>query len=103
MSKLSSTARKLCSRDEMEFITADDETGAFSINPAALEVLRGITDDVAVVAIAGLQRTGKSFLLDQLTGGGFVVGNTQKSCTRGIWLHTMKVARDAGAAQSADA
>ena len=86
----------------MEFITADDETGAFSINPAALEVLRSITDDVAVVAIAGLQRTGKSFLLDQLTGGGFVVGNTQKSCTRGIWMHTMKVARDAGAAQSAD-
>lgn len=87
----------------MEFVTADDETGAFTVNPAALTLLRGITDDVAIVAIAGLQRTGKSFLLDQLTGlkAGFAIGNTQKACTRGIWLHTLRLEPEAGASEGA--
>lgn len=37
-----------------------------SVNPEALAVLRGITQPVVVVAIAGPYRTGKSFLMNRL-------------------------------------
>lgn len=43
---------------------------------------------VAVVSIAGLYRTGKSYLLNRLTGNaaGFSVGPTVRAHTKGIWL-----------------
>ena len=43
---------------------------------------------VAVVAIAGLYRTGKSYILNKIIGreGGFSVGPTVKACTKGIWI-----------------
>ena len=43
---------------------------------------------VAVVAIAGAYRSGKSFLVNSLCGkgAGFAVGSTVKACTKGIWL-----------------
>ena len=49
----------------------------------------------AVVAVAGRYRSGKSFLLNQLSGsvGAFGVGDTVESHTRGLWLlHTGLVA-----------
>ena len=41
-----------------------------------------------MVAIAGLYRTGKSYLLNRLMGkgAGFTVGPSVKACTKGIWL-----------------
>lgn len=43
---------------------------------------------VAVVAIAGPYRTGKSFLANRLLNQskGFEVGSTTQSCTKGIWI-----------------
>ncbi|MDR3740713.1 MAG: hypothetical protein P4L40_16995, partial [Terracidiphilus sp.] len=43
---------------------------------------------VAVIAVAGMYRTGKSYLLNRLMGrgSGFVVGPSVKACTKGIWL-----------------
>ena len=68
----------------------------FSLDPAGVSLLQGLTGDIHVVAIGGAQRTGKSFLLSLLTsrghddvaarGSGFVVGNTQRACTVGIWV-----------------
>ena len=43
--------------------------------------------EIKVVAVAGLQRTGKSFLLNQIVmgqGGKFEVGSTVQTCTKGI-------------------
>jgi Guanylate-binding protein, N-terminal domain len=42
----------------------------------------------AIVIIAGKYRTGKSFLMNQLSGlaSGFSVGHTVESHTRGIWI-----------------
>jgi hypothetical protein len=75
------------------FVVVDD-AGKFSVDPQALELLRGINGPVAVVAVAGLYRTGKSYLLNQLladeksdgSGGGFNVGGTVNACTKGIWI-----------------
>jgi hypothetical protein len=77
------------------FITLDDDSEGgkgFKINQEAADYLRNIKGNVAVVVVAGLYRTGKSFLLNQLTGnteekgGGFNVGSTVNACTKGIWL-----------------
>ena len=71
------------------------DDGSCQTCPEAMEWLRTIHDPVAVVAVAGRYRTGKSFLLnhvllrahennDQETG--FPVGPTTQPCTKGLWL-----------------
>ncbi|KAJ1457194.1 P-loop containing nucleoside triphosphate hydrolase protein [Pelagophyceae sp. CCMP2097] len=72
-------------------ITQDDSTGKYVVSEEALELLAGIEAPLAVVAIAGLWRTGKSYLLNQFSGAvaekkGFAVGATVNACTKGLWL-----------------
>ncbi|XP_009423091.1 guanylate-binding protein 3 isoform X2 [Pan troglodytes] len=57
-------------------------------NPEALKILSAITQPVVVVAIVGLYRTGKSYLMNKLAGKnkGFSLGSTVKSHTKGIWM-----------------
>ena len=50
----------------VEFITCDEE-GKFLITPKGAEVLKAVNTDIAVIALAGLQRTGKSFLMNLLS------------------------------------
>ncbi|XP_006898291.1 PREDICTED: interferon-induced guanylate-binding protein 1-like [Elephantulus edwardii] len=65
-------------------------------NEEALKILSAITQPVVVVAIVGLYRTGKSYLMNKLAGkkNGFSVGSTVQSHTKGIWMwclpHPMK-------------
>ncbi|KAL0603907.1 Guanylate-binding protein 5 [Plecturocebus cupreus] len=58
------------------------------VNQEALEILSAITQPVVVVAIVGLYRTGKSYLLNKLSGKnkGFSVASTVQSHTKGIWI-----------------
>ena len=78
------------------------DDGSCQTCPEAMEWLRTIHDPVAVVAVAGRYRTGKSFLLnhvllrahennDQETG--FPVGPTTQPCTKGLWLCRARPAR----------
>uniref|UniRef100_A0A452GW65 GB1/RHD3-type G domain-containing protein n=1 Tax=Gopherus agassizii TaxID=38772 RepID=A0A452GW65_9SAUR len=62
--------------------------GQLEVNPAALEILRGVAQPVVVVAIVGLYRTGKSYLMNSLAGKqrGFSLGSTVQSHTKGIWM-----------------
>ena len=71
----------------LPFIMVEDD-GKFSVNPEAVKYLQTLEGEIGVVAIAGLYRTGKSYLLNQLMekSGGFQVGPTVKACTKGIWL-----------------
>eukprot|EP01127_Copromyxa_protea_P018100 TRINITY_DN5623_c0_g1_i1.p1 TRINITY_DN5623_c0_g1~~TRINITY_DN5623_c0_g1_i1.p1 ORF type:complete len:705 (-),score=131.73 TRINITY_DN5623_c0_g1_i1:77-2191(-) len=64
------------------------EGDKFVIGEEAANSLRHITQDVAVISIAGLYRTGKSYLLNRLLGrqSGFDVGPTINPCTKGIFL-----------------
>lgn len=47
-------------------------------------------DKVAIIAVAGKYRTGKSFLLNRILldqyHGGFGVGPTINPCTKGLWI-----------------
>lgn len=58
------------------------------MNPKAVDQLSKIEGPVGVITIAGLYRTGKSFILNQLAGKqhGFDIGATVEPCTEGIWL-----------------
>uniref|UniRef100_A0A2K5ZWM5 GB1/RHD3-type G domain-containing protein n=1 Tax=Mandrillus leucophaeus TaxID=9568 RepID=A0A2K5ZWM5_MANLE len=66
----------------------ENTKGHLVVNPEALEILSAITQPVAVVAIVGLYRTGKSYLMNKLVGKnkGFPLGCTVKSETKGIWM-----------------
>ncbi|XP_002715558.2 guanylate-binding protein 3 [Oryctolagus cuniculus] len=59
-----------------------------TVNPKALEILNQISQPVVVVAIVGLYRTGKSYLMNRLAGQnhGFPLGSTVQSQTKGIWM-----------------
>ncbi|XP_045835736.1 guanylate-binding protein 6-like [Meles meles] len=59
-----------------------------SVNQTAIQILGRISQPVVVVAIVGLYRTGKSYLMNRLVGQnrGFPLGSTVQSKTKGIWM-----------------
>ena len=63
--------------------------GKFSINPEAEEFVKQIPAPMGVIAVAGLYRTGKSYLLNRIIlnqQSGFGVGPTINACTKGLWI-----------------
>jgi hypothetical protein len=70
------------------FIQVDASNRLF-VTEEAKAYLGEVNSTVGVVAVAGIYRTGKSFILNQLagtTGSGFGVGNSVQAKTKGIWL-----------------
>ncbi|XP_004469740.1 guanylate-binding protein 2 [Dasypus novemcinctus] len=63
-------------------------TGQLKVNQEALKTLSAIQQPLVVVAIVGLYRTGKSYLMNKLAGKkqGFSLGSTVQSHTKGIWM-----------------
>ncbi|XP_050016144.1 guanylate-binding protein 4-like [Alexandromys fortis] len=59
-----------------------------TVNPEAIRILEKISQPLVVVAIVGLYRTGKSYLMNRLAGQnhGFSLGSTVQSETKGIWM-----------------
>jgi hypothetical protein len=54
----------------------------------ACEFLSNVPGPIGVVSVAGLYRTGKSYLLNQMLlnrSNGFGVGPTVNPCTKGLW------------------
>nr|XP_036852213.1 guanylate-binding protein 4-like isoform X2 [Manis javanica] len=74
----------------------ENQKEQLTVNQKALQILEKISQPVVVVAIAGLYRTGKSYLMNRLAGQnhGFQLGSTVRCETRGIWMwcvsHPMK-------------
>ncbi|XP_028369462.1 guanylate-binding protein 1-like isoform X2 [Phyllostomus discolor] len=66
----------------------ENTNGKLAVNPEALKILSAITQPLVVVAIVGLYRTGKSYLMNKLAGKskGFSIGSTVQSHTKGIWM-----------------
>lgn len=65
------------------------DNNRFDVNPDAIELLHTLQSPLAVVAVAGMYRTGKSFLLNRVILGkqnAFTVGPTTRACTKGVWL-----------------
>jgi len=68
--------------------TEGEEHFRFDINEEAARILQNIEEPVSVISIAGVYRSGKSFILNQLAGytDGFNIGSTIEPCTQGIWM-----------------
>jgi hypothetical protein len=71
-------------------VTVDDQ-GVFKVHDTGLNILSAVKGPIAIVAVAGLYRTGKSYLLNVLTGNvgstsAFEVGHSVSACTKGMWL-----------------
>ncbi|XP_068950645.1 guanylate-binding protein 1-like [Petaurus breviceps papuanus] len=66
----------------------ENSKGQLTVKQEAVQVLATITQPVVVVAIVGLYRTGKSYLMNKLAGqrSGFSLGSTVQSHTKGIWM-----------------
>ncbi|XP_048013044.1 guanylate-binding protein 2-like [Megalobrama amblycephala] len=62
--------------------------GKLCVQQSALQILQQIQQPVVVVAVVGLYRTGKSYLMNRLAGKqtGFALGSTVESKTKGIWM-----------------
>eukprot|EP00929_Paragymnodinium_shiwhaense_P035014 TRINITY_DN18986_c0_g1_i1.p1 TRINITY_DN18986_c0_g1~~TRINITY_DN18986_c0_g1_i1.p1 ORF type:complete len:598 (+),score=164.71 TRINITY_DN18986_c0_g1_i1:75-1868(+) len=65
-----------------------DDNGTCHVQEDAAAILGKVSGRLAVVGIAGLYRTGKSFLLNRLLGlqEGFEIGPTVNPCTKGLWI-----------------
>ncbi|KAK2900601.1 hypothetical protein Q8A67_008716 [Cirrhinus molitorella] len=66
----------------------NDENGKLRVRKEAKKILDVINEPVVVVSVVGLYRTGKSYLMNRLAGkkSGFVLGSTNESKTKGIWM-----------------
>ncbi|RXN13359.1 guanylate-binding 1-like protein [Labeo rohita] len=69
------------------FIDTESD-GKLRVQQSALQILQQIQQPVVVVAVVGLYRTGKSYLMNCLAGKqkGFALGSTVESKTKGIWM-----------------
>ncbi|XP_007427329.1 guanylate-binding protein 1-like [Python bivittatus] len=66
----------------------ENRLSGLHISPEALQLLSQIRNQVVVVSIVGLYRTGKSYLMNKLAGknSGFSLGSTVQANTKGIWM-----------------
>lgn len=74
----------------LPLVTISDD-GQFTSHSDTIKFLRSQKHNIGVVAVAGLYRTGKSYLLNLLTKNsvgekGFAVGSSVNACTKGIWI-----------------
>mmetsp|Transcript_14472 Transcript_14472/g.34268 ORF Transcript_14472/g.34268 Transcript_14472/m.34268 type:complete len:1552 (+) Transcript_14472:171-4826(+) len=73
--------------EAIPFVALKD--GKFEVTDEAAAFLRTIDYPVSIIAVVGLYRTGKSFLMNRILleqPGGFQVGPTVNPCTKGLWL-----------------
>ena len=75
----------------IQFISIEQSSGQFQINQEAVEILEESENQVAIICIAGMYRTGKSLLANLLSGAkddSFQVSPSVDACTRGLWFYS---------------
>lgn len=66
-----------------------DPSGKYIFQEEAADFLRSLQGPIGVISVAGLYRTGKSYLLNRMLlnrSNGFGVGSTINACTKGLWV-----------------
>jgi hypothetical protein len=75
--------------EAIPLITFDTISKRFFINENAEAFLKKLEGPLGVISVAGLYRTGKSYLLNRMLlnrGNGFSVGPSINPCTKGLWI-----------------
>eukprot|EP00164_Ancoracysta_twista_P004181 GFYU01005624.1.p1 GENE.GFYU01005624.1~~GFYU01005624.1.p1 ORF type:complete len:729 (-),score=214.39 GFYU01005624.1:18-2204(-) len=87
MRRKSSVVSRVQKEQPVQFLFFD-ASGTLHITDEAIDLLQSITDHVAVVSLVGMNKTGKSYLLNRILGytHGFPIGSSTQPCTHGIWL-----------------
>ena len=65
------------------------ESRQYDVSEEALRFIRSIEGPIGVISVAGMYRTGKSYLLNRMLldqASGFGVGPTINPCTKGMWI-----------------
>ena len=73
----------------ISMVTYDMKSGKFIINPEAESVIKILPSPLGVISVAGMYRTGKSYLLNRVLlnqSNGFSVGPSINPCTKGLWM-----------------
>jgi hypothetical protein len=77
-------------RDEaIPFVSYDAGTRQYRLHEEAAELLAAVPAPLAIISVAGLYRTGKSYLLNKMIlnrASGFGVGPTVNPHTKGLWI-----------------
>jgi len=73
--------------DSPKCLVENSDTGGLQVNKETKNLLEKAVVPVDVVAIVGLYRTGKTYLMNRLAGRstGFDIGSTIQAKTKGIW------------------
>lgn len=75
--------------EPIPLVTYAQNTQNFTLTTEGLEFLKSLASPIAVISVAGMYRTGKSYLLNRVLlnrKGGFGVGPSVNPCTKGIWV-----------------
>ncbi|CAI2387384.1 unnamed protein product [Moneuplotes crassus] len=78
--------------EALPFVVHNPETQAFEISNEAKELFKNISGPFGIVSVAGMYRTGKSYLLNKVLldldkgDRGFGVGPSINPCTKGLWI-----------------
>lgn len=75
--------------EAIPLIIFNEEKRLFEINEEGRQFLSALKGPIGVVAVAGMYRTGKSYLLNRMLldrSDGFGVGPTINPCTKGVWM-----------------
>ena len=75
--------------EPLELIAYSARTHNFVLSSEGLKFLRSLSSPLAVISVAGPNKTGKSYLLNQLLPkgkSGFGVGRSDNTFTKGIWV-----------------
>ena len=70
-------------------VNYDVSLGQFVIDNEALDIIRQQSNPLGVISVAGMYRTGKSYLLNRMLlnrSNGFSVGPSINPCTKGLWM-----------------
>jgi Guanylate-binding protein, N-terminal domain/Guanylate-binding protein, C-terminal domain len=73
----------------LPLVTWNDTLQKFIINDDAIRFLKSVGSPIGVVSVAGMYRTGKSYLLNRVLlnrSNAFSVGPSINPCTKGIWI-----------------
>lgn len=75
--------------EAIPFVEWNSATSKFEVNEEAKDIISNLQGPIGVVTVAGMYRTGKSYLLNRVilnSNTGFGVGPSINPCTKGLWV-----------------